>query len=85
MRRITALVAGLALSIAVSGCSRPTGIAAAADALGAAKLISSRSEVVREERVVASMYTASSSEVLPEALSPCSTLTPGDNSRSSRR
>ena len=38
MRRITALVVGLALSIAVFGCSRPTGIAAAADAMGAAKL-----------------------------------------------
>ena len=38
MRTMTALVAGLALAIAVSGCSRPTGAAAAADAMGAADL-----------------------------------------------
>jgi glyoxylase-like metal-dependent hydrolase (beta-lactamase superfamily II) len=38
MRTITALVAVPALAIAVSGCSRPTGAAAAADAMGAMSL-----------------------------------------------
>jgi glyoxylase-like metal-dependent hydrolase (beta-lactamase superfamily II) len=35
---MTALLAGIALAIAVSGCSRPTGIVAAADAMGATTL-----------------------------------------------
>ena len=30
MRSMTALVAGLVLAVAISGCSRPTGVAAAA-------------------------------------------------------
>ena len=38
MRTMTALVAGLALSIAFSACSRPGGAAAAADAMGATSL-----------------------------------------------
>ena len=38
MRTMTALMAGLALAIAVSGCSRPAGAAAAADAMGATNL-----------------------------------------------
>src|SRR2546430_16810413 len=38
MRIMTALVAGLALVVAISGCSRPSGVAAAADAMGAANL-----------------------------------------------
>ena len=38
MRTITALLVGLALAIAVSGCSRPSGAAAAADAMGASTL-----------------------------------------------
>jgi glyoxylase-like metal-dependent hydrolase (beta-lactamase superfamily II) len=38
MRSMTALVAGVALTVAVSGCSRPSGVAAAADAMGAANL-----------------------------------------------
>src|SRR5258705_10077255 len=38
MRTMTALVVGLALTLAVSGCSRPTGVAAAADAMGATNL-----------------------------------------------
>jgi glyoxylase-like metal-dependent hydrolase (beta-lactamase superfamily II) len=38
MRFMTALVAGLALVVAVSGCSRPSGVAAAADAMGATNL-----------------------------------------------
>jgi glyoxylase-like metal-dependent hydrolase (beta-lactamase superfamily II) len=38
MRTMTALVAGFALAIAVSGCSRPSGVAAAADAMGATNL-----------------------------------------------
>ena len=38
MRTMTVLVAGLVLAIAVSGCSRPTGVAAAADAMGATNL-----------------------------------------------
>ena len=38
MRTMTALVAGLALAVAVSGCSRPSGVAAAADAMGATNL-----------------------------------------------
>jgi glyoxylase-like metal-dependent hydrolase (beta-lactamase superfamily II) len=38
MRILTALVAGLALVVAVSGCSRPSGVAAAADAMGATNL-----------------------------------------------
>jgi glyoxylase-like metal-dependent hydrolase (beta-lactamase superfamily II) len=38
MRSMTAVVAGLALAVAVCGCGRPTGIAAAADAMGATKL-----------------------------------------------
>jgi glyoxylase-like metal-dependent hydrolase (beta-lactamase superfamily II) len=38
MRILTALVAGLALIVAVSGCSRPSGVAAAADAMGATNL-----------------------------------------------
>ena len=38
MRTMTALVAGLALAVAVSGCSRPSGAAAAADAMGATNL-----------------------------------------------
>jgi glyoxylase-like metal-dependent hydrolase (beta-lactamase superfamily II) len=35
---MTALVAGLALAVVVSGCSRPSGAAAAADAMGATNL-----------------------------------------------
>ncbi len=38
MRTMTALVASLALAIALSGCSRPSGAAAAADAMGATSL-----------------------------------------------
>ena len=38
MRTMTALVAGLALAVAVSGCSRKSGVAAAADAMGATNL-----------------------------------------------
>jgi glyoxylase-like metal-dependent hydrolase (beta-lactamase superfamily II) len=38
MRTLTALVAGLALTVALSGCSRPSGAAAAADAMGATAL-----------------------------------------------
>ena len=38
MRTMTALVAGLALAIAFSACSRPSGAAAAADAMGATSL-----------------------------------------------
>src|SRR4030095_10277 len=38
MRTMTALVAGLTLAIAFSACSRPSGAAAAADAMGAANL-----------------------------------------------
>ena len=38
MRTMTALVAGLALAIAFSACSRPGGAAAAADAMGATSL-----------------------------------------------
>src|SRR5258705_2852505 len=38
MRTMTALVVGLALTLAVSGCSRPSGVAAAADAMGATNL-----------------------------------------------
>ena len=38
MRTMTALVAGLALAVAVSGCSQPSGAAAAADAMGATNL-----------------------------------------------
>src|SRR5262245_64132103 len=38
MRTMTALVAVLALTVALSGCSRPTGVAAAADAMGATNL-----------------------------------------------
>ncbi len=38
MRIMTALVAGLALAIAISGCSKPTGAAAAAEAMGATNL-----------------------------------------------
>jgi hypothetical protein len=38
MRTMTALVCGLALAVAVSGCSRPSGAAAAADAMGATNL-----------------------------------------------
>src|SRR5712691_3043655 len=38
MRTMTALVCGLALVVAVSGCSRKTGAAAAADAMGATNL-----------------------------------------------
>ena len=38
MRTMTALVAGLALAAALSGCSRPSGAAAAADAMGATNL-----------------------------------------------
>lgn len=38
MRTMSALVAGLALAIAVSACSKPSGAAAAADAMGAANL-----------------------------------------------
>ena len=38
MRTITALVAGLALALAFSACSRPSGAAAAADAMGATSL-----------------------------------------------
>jgi len=38
MRTMTALVASLALAIAVSACSRPSGAAAAADAMGATNL-----------------------------------------------
>ena len=33
MRTMTALVTGLVLAVALSGCSRPTGVAAAADAM----------------------------------------------------
>ena len=38
MRTMTALVAGLALAVVISGCSRPSGVAAAADAMGATNL-----------------------------------------------
>src|SRR5262245_51916980 len=38
MRTMTALAAGLALAITVSGCSKPAGAAAAADAMGATTL-----------------------------------------------
>src|SRR5262245_41000342 len=38
MRTMTALVAGLALAVTLSGCSQKTGAAAAADAMGAANL-----------------------------------------------
>ena len=38
MRTMKALVAGLALVVAVSGCSKPSGAAAAADAMGATNL-----------------------------------------------
>jgi len=38
MRSMTGLVAGHALTVAGSGCSRPSGVAAAADAMGAANL-----------------------------------------------
>ena len=38
MRTMTSLLAGLALAVAVSGCSRPSGAAAAADAMGATNL-----------------------------------------------
>jgi glyoxylase-like metal-dependent hydrolase (beta-lactamase superfamily II) len=38
MRTMTALVAGLALVVAMAGCSAKTGVAAAADAMGAANL-----------------------------------------------
>ncbi len=38
MRTMTALVMGLAVAVAVSGCSRPSGAAAAADAMGATNL-----------------------------------------------
>ena len=38
MRTMTALVVGLALALAVSGCSQKTGVAAAADAMGATNL-----------------------------------------------
>jgi glyoxylase-like metal-dependent hydrolase (beta-lactamase superfamily II) len=38
MRTMTALVAGLAVAVAVSGCSRKSGAAAAADAMGATNL-----------------------------------------------
>src|SRR5437762_3948949 len=38
MRTMTALVAGLALVVAVAGCSTKTGVAAAADAMGATNL-----------------------------------------------
>ena len=38
MRSMTVLVAGLALAIAVAGCSQKTGVAAAADAMGATNL-----------------------------------------------
>ncbi len=38
MRTMTALVCGLALTVAVSGCSRKSGAAAAADAMGATTL-----------------------------------------------
>ena len=38
MRTMTALVAVLALTVALSGCSAKTGVAAAADAMGATNL-----------------------------------------------
>jgi len=38
MRTMTALVVGLALTAAISGCSKKTGVAAAADAMGATNL-----------------------------------------------
>jgi glyoxylase-like metal-dependent hydrolase (beta-lactamase superfamily II) len=38
MRTMTALVMGLALTVAISGCSKKTGVAAAADAMGATNL-----------------------------------------------
>ena len=38
MRSLTALVAGLALAVAISGCSQKIGVAAAADAMGATNL-----------------------------------------------
>jgi hypothetical protein len=38
MRTMTALAAGLALAIAFPACSRPSGAAAAADAMGATSL-----------------------------------------------
>ncbi len=40
MRTMTVLAAGLAVAVAVSGCSRPSGAAAAADAMGATNLSS---------------------------------------------
>src|SRR5258706_364773 len=38
MRSMTAVVAGLALTVALAGCSQKTGVAAAADAMGATNL-----------------------------------------------
>ena len=38
MRTMAALVAGLVLAVAASGCSQPSGAAAAADAMGATNL-----------------------------------------------
>ena len=38
MRTMNALIAGLVLAVAVSGCSRPSGAAAAAEAMGATSL-----------------------------------------------
>src|SRR6185503_3741179 len=38
MRSMTALLAGLALAVALAGCSQKTGVAAAADAMGATNL-----------------------------------------------
>jgi glyoxylase-like metal-dependent hydrolase (beta-lactamase superfamily II) len=38
MRTMTALVAGVAMAVAIAGCSRPTGVAAVADAMGATNL-----------------------------------------------
>jgi len=38
MRSITTLAVGVVLAVAIAGCSRPTGVAAAADAMGATNL-----------------------------------------------
>ena len=38
MRTMAALVAGLVLTVAASGCSQPSGAAAAAEAMGATNL-----------------------------------------------
>ena len=38
MRSISTLAVGLVLAVAIAGCSRPTGVAAAAEAMGATTL-----------------------------------------------